>query len=72
MAAASVSPCVCSLGPDLCFLSSVYQVLFTAPFTGEPVDLFGLSPVPCPTGMYLRGDGGGEGLYCESSVHIHT
>lgn len=35
---------------------------------GSLVDLFDLSPVPCPTGLVP----GGRGEYCESSVHIHT
>lgn len=61
VAAGFVSTCVSSLGTGLCFLPSfVYQVLFTVPFTGEPVDLFVLCPVPCPTGQCLGVGGWGR------------
>lgn len=57
LAAGSVSPCVSSL----CFLHSfVYQVLFTVPLTGEPVDLFGLSLSPAPLVSTRRCEAGGR------------
>lgn len=71
MAADAVSP-AWSVGPGLRFPSPfVYQVVFTAPFTGEPArgPLWSL-PAPCPTGLYLGGEGGRARTV--NRVHIHT
>jgi len=64
-----VSPCVSGPSRASAFCPPLCIRCYAQPhLPGSLIDLLGLSPVPCPTGL----SPGGEGEYCESSVHIHT